>query len=167
MHLYRAHVRIHQSLWSPYLSRQLTAEVLGSALTNVLVRQFLDLADQGHDAELLLHRPTHEDALFEISAGIGRLGFAVGETIIVEYASAVAESAVSGFLGGCALGARSRNPMVALAAASAGAAAGAAIGKFIQIEKARYQATWNPYMSSWHTTQVTAPNGPQNLFGYA
>jgi hypothetical protein len=167
MSLYHAQVRIHASRWAPYFSRELTAEALGTAITNVLVRRLTALADQGYEAELLLQRPTHEDALLEISAAIERLGYAVGEAFIVEYASAVAESAVSGFFGAGALGATSRNPVIALVAAGAGAAVGAAVGRFIQIEKARYEGVWNPYTNSWQLTQVAAPSGPQIRFGYA
>lgn len=165
---FHARVHLRQSAWAPNFSRELTAEALGQALVNVAVRQLTATPESGYEAELVLQRPGHEDALREIAAAVAQLGFAVGEAFIVEYASAVVESAVSGLLGGGALGAAAtRNPAVALVSAAVGAYVGASVGNFIQIERARYHARWNPYANAWEISQLAAPEAPQIRFGYA
>jgi hypothetical protein len=170
MTLYHVHVRIQSSPLAQCFSRELTAEALSRAIGDILVRRFNQYSDQGdqsYGAELLLRRPTAHDALTDIRSVIAQLGFAVGEAVTVEYASAVTESAVTGFIGGGAFGVKTRSPLVAIVAAGAGAAAGAALGNLIHIEKARYQACWDVYTGSWQLVQVPVPKRPQVLFVYA
>ena len=169
MTLFYANVHVHRSYVVPYIARELTPETLHNAITDLLVRRVIAYTfqgDQSYEVQLLMRRPTNREALVDILSGIERLGFAIGETLIVEYASTVTESAVSGFFGAGAIGAASRNPLVALLAAGAGAAAGAALGRLIHLEKARYQASWNPFTASWSVTQVAPPNGLQLLFSF-
>lgn len=167
MSVHHARVEVRPG-WTMGMS-PLTSESLVEALGGVVVQRLEAMSHGGYDADLLLSgRSGHQAVLEELASVASQFGFVYVKAVIVEYVSTATEMAVSGALGGGAIGGHaSKNPFVALLAAGAGALAGAAVGQFVQIEKNRYEATWQPHINGWQVTQLALPSVPQVRFGTA
>ncbi len=145
----------------------LSHEAIAQALGAVVVQRLESTPEGGYDADLLLPgRSGCEAVLQDLALAAGQFGVVYLKAVIVEYASAATKMAISGALGGGTIGgSASKNPLIGLLSAGAGAVLGAAIGQFIQVETARYEASWQPYQSGWQVVQLTPAPRPQVRFG--
>jgi len=159
MHTYR----FHTALAGPFFALArgtgpgLTADALVQALTGVVVRELVTAPQGGYDVELRLDRQSHEDALAEIEAVLGQLGFAMLQALITEWTTSAIEGAVLGAAaGGAGMGSLTKDPVSAVLAAVLVGGVGAIVGSTMETVKARFTAEKaHPFGGGWQVTQIT------------
>ena len=166
MNRYRLRATPHPALAFSYaLAHQLTAasiaQALVQALEGVAVRQIAGSSLGGYDVELQLDRPSHGDAVAQISVAFQQLGFSVAEATVTEWVTTTVELSILGCLGGGAVGSATRDPGATVIAAVVGGFAGAIAGAYVHKVAAAYQAQRHPLLTeAWQLTPI-APSSLQ------
>lgn len=155
MSRYAIQLRIRRDLYYGSLLGPASSveEALGSALADVAVGVARPAAQGGEHLDLLLRRPTHQQAVEEAIHALQQVGYSLLEAEVSQIVNRTVEGAVLGFLGGGTLGLPSKNPYVELAAATLGALAGGKAGSMVESVVARYHYSWFP-AAGWVVTPM-------------
>jgi|SRR5579884_1767690 len=154
---FQAHPTTGLSLPTP--SFDPPAAIVGEALTGLpkaALQTFVEVSEGQFDVAVRLEgRPSHTDALDEVVAVLGQVAYSTFKAEITELVGQAARMAVLGALGGGGLGARSKDPGIALIAAAVGGAAAAAAGSGMDRVKAVFLAERTQPFGEWRFTQVS------------
>lgn len=119
----------------------LTEALLTEALSGVVIREVGETHWGLHVADIQLRRPTVQDALDDIETAFERLGFALVEATVSDWATESIGQALVGGVGGLVIGGGlSENLVIGVLTAAVGSAAGALAGREARTLKAEYVA---------------------------
>lgn len=163
MSLYAIHIRVQANLYYGSLlgpASSLT-EALSEVLADGVIGEARGALEGGEHIDLLMHRPTHQQAVTEILGALESVGFSLLEAEVDEIVDKAVQGAVLGFCGGGGLGLTTKNPYVELLAAAIGALAGSMAGSKLEEIAARFHYRWFP-ATGWVVTQlpIDSATGP-------
>jgi hypothetical protein len=163
VYTYRFHARPLPAFhWSPM--PQLTSESVQQAIVGALIRELTPSPQGAALIEVAMERPSHGDALDEISTALQQLGFDVAQALVTEWATAAVEGAIAGAAGGGALGSATRDAGTVVATVIVGGLVGAAFGSLKPVLKASYQAVrLHPFGGGWQLTSITGGGAAPGL----
>ena len=154
MSTYRFVVHPHAYIVPPHGAvAQLDRSTLTRVIVDAVVRDFIVDPTGSYEIEVALSRPTHQEALDDIKAGLEQLGFNVAQALVTEWITAWAEGALLGGTSGGAIGSKNNDLGETLVGLGIGAAVGALLGSMKQSPKMQHIATWYPY-GGWGLEQV-------------
>jgi fermentation-respiration switch protein FrsA (DUF1100 family) len=163
------HVRAGRALpFGSFLGRE---ESLGPALGEILGAAVVDAAGPvpigQEEVVLRMDRPTPEQAVDEMIAGLERLGYSLVEAEVGEIVDRATQGAVVGLLGGGLLGLSTQDPYIEILAALVGTIAGAWAGSTAEQVVARRHFRWVAGVGLVETVAAPGPGAPGIADGLA
>lgn len=154
MNRYSLQLRVRPNLY--YGSLLEGAPNLAQALEQALgaaIGELRPALEGGELLDVVLRRPTHQQAVNEIIAATEHFGYSLIEAEVSEIVDKTVQGLVVGVCSGGALGLTTKNPYLELLAAIVGAAAGGKAGSMIESVRAKYHYRWFP-ATGWVITEL-------------